>query len=179
VDGFEHRVGASANKPTEQTCYSPKKKQHSFTTLIYTAVDGRICHVSESYAGSTSDSTIAGFGQHNLSKFLEQGEWILGDSGFKGLQHLGIITPFENKENSLQIDDWNWHCKKYRITVENSIAQIRKWKIMKHDYPTNLLKLTDSLITHEILVRLVAGLVNNYSAPCRQESFFEDIIIKK
>jgi hypothetical protein len=41
VDGFEHRVGASANKSVEQTTYSPKKKQHSFNTLIYTLLTAK------------------------------------------------------------------------------------------------------------------------------------------
>jgi hypothetical protein len=49
VDGFEHRISTSTDKVLEKLSFSVKKKQHSFTQLIYTSMDGRICHISSTY----------------------------------------------------------------------------------------------------------------------------------
>jgi hypothetical protein len=173
VDGWEHSVGASSNPDIEKACYSAKKKQHSFTQLIYVSPDGKICYVSRSFVGSTSDSTMASMQQNDLTGYLQKNHFILGDKGFIGLEEsCGIISAFPN-EDTFKIRVWNRAVKKWRIVVENVVHELRIFKILKHEYETNLLNIPESLHKHSIIVHTCAGLVNLYFTAKRSEDFFE------
>jgi hypothetical protein len=178
VDGFEHRVSASSNKTIEKFCYSVKKKQHSFTQLIFTTFDGRICWISSSYAGSTSDSTIVSGKENHLMEYLKPNEFILGDSGFAGLEHLKILSSMVN-ETSYEICLWNWMVKKYRIVVENAIAEIKNWKLMKNEYQMNPFNLDKELKIHNYILSIVCGLVNMYTDKRRHSKFFDRVCTLK
>ncbi len=74
VDGFEHKIATPSDKGLESVTYSAKKKQHSFTQLVYCTVDGKICHVSSSFPGSCNDSFIAQTVSNNFKSKLGDGE---------------------------------------------------------------------------------------------------------
>ena len=65
-------------------------------------------------------------------------------------------------------EKFNRNFKHYRCVVENSIAQIRKWKICSHKFYSKVLDLTKALKEHHFIVEIVAGLVNKYSMPLRR-----------
>jgi hypothetical protein len=174
VDGWEHRIGASSNTAIEKVCYSVKKKQHSFTQLIYVSPDGYICYVTRSFTGSTSDSTIAAMKQNDLTKYMQKNHFILGDKGFVGLESYGIVSAFPN-EDTFKMRIWNKTVKKWRIVVENSVRELRIFKILKHEYQTKLLTLQKSLDAHSLIVYICAALVNLYFGPRRSEDFFEEV----
>jgi hypothetical protein len=173
-------LNTPSDKGLESVTYSAKKKQHSFTQLVYCTVNGKICHVSSSFPGSCNDSFIAQTVTNNfLFHKLKDNEWILGDKGFQGLQKIGIVSAIPDND-VLLLKVWNWMVKKYRIVVENVIAELKRWKILHNDWQSGgkLTSIYQGLKYHTMIVKIVAGLVNMYSPPRRNEEFFESVRVE-
>ena len=79
VDGFEREVGVSTNNIVKSKCYSTKKKQHLFNTLVVVSPSGYIRYISHVYGGVRTDNEITAQEIENMGNFLVNEETMIGD----------------------------------------------------------------------------------------------------
>lgn len=162
---MEHEINCSSDEYIKKVTFSGKKKYHTFTKLIAVTKEGYIWFVSKSFPGSNNDINLCNFPSNKIFKSLSEDEKIAGDDGFKGLEHFSIYTQIDAQTNEEEKFDKNF--KHYRIVVENSIAQLRKWKIASHKFYSKMSDLSKALEEHHFIIEIVAGLVNKYIMPIR------------
>lgn len=169
VDGMEHEVYSCSTRLVRDTVYSGKKSFPSFTQLIGVNQEGCIWFISGSYPGSNIDINLSQYYENRICDVLEKDEMIAADQGFRGLEDLKIFTHIAKAKTTAE-KEFNKHFKHYRSVVENSIAQIRMWKICSYRFYTKLEpNLSKALLEHTFIVEIVAGLVNRFVMPIRDK----------
>lgn len=146
VDGTEIRISRPATEPHQKKHYSVKKKQHSLNVLVIVLLNGEIIYLSPIDAGSC-DQTI--WNHENLRKLYENKPYgILGDGGFtfnRKNDSIEIVSEKPKKRPkktrsqpgaNLSVSDKakNTTISKYRVVVENTIGQLKRWKILSGRY---------------------------------------------
>jgi hypothetical protein len=169
IDGTEQKLMESITPGVKNTTYSGKKHQHSFTKLIAVLPNGRIAFISESYVGSLTDNNLVIFPENNLLAKLEDNEYIIGDQGFQGLFEYGVIS-YSTFKNGL----YNKEFLKIRSVVENSISQIKNWRVCKDIFRKNFEDLEECRIFHERVWKIVSALCNLFHKPLRTIEDNED-----
>jgi hypothetical protein len=162
VDGVEQPMYAPRNRQLSKVTFSSKKKMHTLTKLIGIAPNGKIWYLSPSYYGSISDSNLASMPENRISDNLESNEYIMADLGFKGLNVYGIITHQETKSQIYQR-----RFKSMRVTVENSIREVKRWKICKLIFKARIGKMRsiEFLHYHHKIWMVCSGLANMFQLP--------------
>jgi hypothetical protein len=126
IDGAEQRVQSSDDKLLQNINFSGKKHLHTFTKLLAVdPIEGKVRFMSGSYPGSVNDLNLVQMPENSLKHALKQDEYILGDAGFKGMQHERIIA-YTSKEMDGVVDK---DFKRIRVIVENGIRSVRRWRI--------------------------------------------------
>lgn len=166
---MEQEINSCANNEIRNATFSGKKSYPTFTKLIGVSKEGTIWFISRSCSGSNNDINLANFAENNLKSLLSAEEKIAADQGFKGLDQLSTLTHIQHP-NSREEEIFNREFKRYRVVVEISINQIRKWKICYHKFHSKLLNLEYALQEHHFIVEIVAGLVNKFVMPIRKYS---------
>jgi hypothetical protein len=167
IDGMEHAIYQSSDTLLKGTTFSGKKGYHTFTKLVGVNKEGKIWFLSKSFPGGISDSNLSQFEENQIYKQLEKEEKIAADLGFQGLEHLSILTNLSGKKTAEQ-KRFNRVFKHYRSVVENSITQIRNWKICSNKFDGKIKHLRQAREKHDFITRIVAKLVNKFVMPIRK-----------
>jgi hypothetical protein len=111
-------------------------------------LNGRIYFVGKSFGGSLSDKNLYDLPDNWIHQKLESFETIIADKGFRGtnlffnfhfsnlffligceVYHSFLLPKKKEGEYNLSIDIYNRDFKAIRCIIENSIGEIKKWKI--------------------------------------------------
>lgn len=165
VDGTEQQVAVPESKLIEQAVYSGKKKKHTFTRLLGVSPLGHIYFLSPSHPGSLNDLNL--YDNYKLHQKLEKHEWVAADKGFRGCHNdHPFVLPFlqsPTAELSPKQDEFNRDFAKIRITVENTIALIKKWKICAQVFRCKFQNLDEALCNNGMYWKVCAALVNRFN----------------
>ena len=129
MDGTEQKIHSSRNIYHEGNFFSTKKGQHSITLLLIISPSGKILYISPCYYGSIVDNELVRRTRQDWQHAFRR-EGGAGDSGFRGLQDLGInlYTPLADHKSPLYSV-----FSHYRIKVENVIAQLKIFECLHQE----------------------------------------------
>ncbi len=135
LDVMEVTVQRPHGSEPQNAHYSGKKKAHTRKVGIVVNEQGRIRGVTNSRPGRTHDLTV--FRQSGILASVPEDTCMLGDKAFQGLQNdfpqHSVATPFKpgKKTPLTEAERWaNRDLSRQRIMVENSIAELRHFKIL-------------------------------------------------
>lgn len=158
IDGAEQPVTGSENILLDTKFYSVKKGKHTINTILVVSITKKkILYISPSFPGSINDNEITKKTKTNWFDFLNIMENGMGDSGFDGLSNEGIriSTPPNSKNYELYS-----LFSKYRVIVENRIADCKDWRICKDQLRLKITNSEEILIEHHKYWTIVAAFVN-------------------
>lgn len=89
----------------------------------------------------------------------------MADRGFKGLEHLQIYAMLDG--NSKEIIEFNKQFMHYRSVVENVIAQLKKYKILKEELQLKVSDFEETKTKHHKISVVVSGILNRFVLPLR------------
>lgn len=138
--------------------YSVKQGTHTLKTQLTVTPEGQIVHLSATASGRTHDMKVL---RHSrLMARLPRHVRIWGDRGYTGLAKVypdreTIVPTKRPKKGELSDDDreLNRLISKVRITVENAINRIKKFRACKEFFRNHPVR-------HGVIWGCVAGLVN-------------------
>jgi hypothetical protein len=154
VDSFEQRV---QRPPNDDSHYSGKKKQHTLKSQLTVDSDtGRIVHVSDSVPGPTADIKL--LEASGLLERLPDEVGVGGDLAYLKLAKLRQhgFSPRRKprgKARPPQDVDYNRAFSQFRIVVEQTIGQVRRFQSVTATDRNHRRQ-------HAARVAAVAGLVN-------------------
>jgi hypothetical protein len=135
VDGSEWRISRPTKK--EEEFYSPKKKQHSLNVLFIVWLNGVIFYKSPVSKGAQDQRD---WNKYSLrEKFIDKPYGVIGDGGFyfnrkKDRKTIISAKPFKAQNGKKLTPDekkYNKQLSQYRVVVENSIGQLKKWAVFR------------------------------------------------
>ena len=149
----------AVGRPKDQKKYfSAKKGTHTLKTQVAVTPDGLIVHLSAPVGGRTHDMKV--LKQSRLLPRLPRGSRVWGDRGYTGLDklcpnHEVIVPRMRPRGGALSAEDreLNRQISKVRITVENVICTLKKFRICREFYRNDTGR-------HGVFWGCVAGLVN-------------------
>jgi hypothetical protein len=157
VDGTEIRINRPSDPHLQRAVYSVKKKQHSISILLICILDGILLYVSDPLIGANDQ-------QHwNELELLVIGFTFNHRVGQKHGNEIPILgyTPYKKPKGgklSKEQKEFNRHLSSLRVVVENVIAQIKKWRILKGSF-RHFSLLHGNQIEFSLVVRVVTKLV--------------------
>jgi DDE superfamily endonuclease/Helix-turn-helix of DDE superfamily endonuclease len=135
LDVMEVTVQRPQGGEQQKAHYSGKKKAHTRKVGILVNEQGRIRGVTDSRPGRIHDLTV--FRQSGILGGVPEDTCMIGDKAFQGLQNdwpnHSVGTPFKpgKKTPLTEAECWaNRDLSRQRIMVENSIAELRHFKIL-------------------------------------------------
>lgn len=142
LDGTEPQIPRPADPAKESSTYSAKKKQHSRNVLILVWIlTGLIIWVSATFRGAHDQRD---FNRTDLrDRFIGKDYGLLADAGFtlnRVTDRVKIkgLTPRKKEKGQLRHDRadiiYNKMISQYRVIVENSIGQLKAWRVLKGVY---------------------------------------------
>jgi len=159
LDGFEQEVGNPKNATDNIKLFSGKKGKHTVNTLLFVAASAqskRILFFSNTVGGSMNDPALTISSTKDwISKVVEQ-ERGLGDSIFENLGELPIDRIPE--KNSPCYSEF---CGA-RFIVENVIAELRDWKVLKYPIRSSLRNPKALMEHYNKQCYIVGALVNDF-----------------
>lgn len=155
VDATEQPTQRPQDPDEQKNHYSGKKKRHTLKTQIVVGPDGEIMDHSETVPGAKHDKKL--YDESEVSGRLDDDEAMMGDSGFQGIQkdHLAVLPDKKPKGGELT-DEQKAHNRRishYRIVVENTICQLKTFRVLAHLY-------RHARESHSAVFAIVAALVN-------------------
>src|SRR5262249_13437285 len=138
---------------TQREHYSGKKKKHTLQWQIVVLPNGFIIGLYGAFVGKENDKGM--YNSTNLrEKFLNKPYAIGADGGYPGLKEVkkqrkppnlprpppvvlvNAYIPYKKKKQStepltVQQREWNREFSSLRVVVENTIAQIKEWKVVR------------------------------------------------
>ena len=145
-------------------CWSNYKHHHTVKYLIGITPNGTVSYLSDYYGGRTTDVFIvrdSGF----LQK-LQPRDQVMSDRGFKIHDMLAFyqctlaIRP--SKHTNIQMTTTNIQktsrIENVRIYVEQAIARMKTFRIIKHELPISLLSVVDNIV-------LLCAITTNFMEP--------------
>ena len=158
VDATEQAVQRSRDDETQRQHYSGKKKRHTCKTQLIVNQYGEIRHLTSSTPGSIHD--IKHFRLSGAGEQIPKEITVGGDAGYDGLghdlPHHSVITSFKARRNHPLNQEQkllNQEFSRLRIIVENTICQLKHFKVLAHQFRPAL-KLYDDAF------RAVVAIVN-------------------
>lgn len=128
IDATERKVQRDTYNQKEY--YSGKKKTHTIKNLVIIAVTGIVIFASKTIKGSVHDKKIADdeIGLCSLN--------LMGDLGFYGLDKIweNLFLPYKkpkNEELTSNQKKFNQGLSKERVKIENTFAEIKRFRILK------------------------------------------------
>jgi hypothetical protein len=137
VDGSEIRISRPSKEPFQRQVWSGKKKQHSLNVMFVTWLNGEIIYFSPARIGAHDQSHWNEL--HLRDRFVRKNFGICGDGGFTfnrktdTVQIKGYKPHAAPKGGKLTEEQkkYNKHLSQMRVVVENSIARVKQWKVLK------------------------------------------------
>lgn len=126
--------GSDAQRPY----FSGKKKMHTMKfQIVIQPINGRIMHIFGPKSGAIHDITL--FDMSGVSSLLLRREYILGDSGYQGLEARNVrcLVPRKKprgKERPQQDRIYNSALGRHRVLVENIFARLKNWRIIENKW---------------------------------------------
>lgn len=170
VDGTEIRIPRPKDPIAQKASYSVKKKQHSVTLLLMCTPDGKLIHCSEVLIGANDQAHWNNLNYRQLFEGKCYG--VAGDSGFTfnhkwpkpGTNEIPIIgfTPYKKpKGGNLTSEQrrYNRILSSIRVVVENVIAQLKRWRIIKGVY-RHFSMTSNNQIDFNLVIRVLVKLVS-------------------
>jgi hypothetical protein len=127
VDTFPIKVQRPKDKDLRRATYSGKYKYHCFK--VQTAVDhgGRPVYISGPHIGVRADVTL----WKSHGPVMGDGDFVLGDKAYVGCSD--VIAPYKksgSRELSQEKKDVNTVLSWFRVTIEHTFADIKKFNIL-------------------------------------------------
>jgi hypothetical protein len=139
VDATEQAVQRSSDDETQRQHYSGKKKRHTRKTQLIVNEHGEIRHLSRSTPGSLHD--LKHFRGSGAGEQFPKDVTVGGDAGYDGLGHdlpeHSVITSFKARRNHPLTEEQkllNQEFSRLRIIVENTICQLKHFKVLAHQF---------------------------------------------
>jgi hypothetical protein len=136
VDATEQPTQRPQDAERQKQYYSGKKKRHTLKTQMVVGPDGEIMDVSETVPGSQHDKKL--YDESGVGDQLDEDEAMMGDSGFQGIQkdHKAVLPDKKPKGGELTDAQKkrNHRISQKRIVVENTIAQVKTFRVLYHVY---------------------------------------------
>lgn len=159
ADATEQKVPRPQDKRSRKPYHSGKKRGFTVKTQIATNQKGFILHVSPTVGGRMHDYKL--FQKSGLPQVIPKDIRLFGDSGYQGIQKdypdIVAVLPFKRhrgkKELTRSEKIFNKKQRRIRITVENTIARLKKYQILNQTY-------RHSLHNYNSVFRLVSNVVN-------------------
>lgn len=155
VDATEQPTQRPKDNETQKRYYSGKKKRHTLKTQIVVAPDGELMAVSQTVPGSQHDKSL--YDESGVSGKLDDDEAMMGDSGFQGIQqgHRAVLPHKKPKGGELTQEQksYNRRISQVRVVVENTIAQIKIFRVTAEIY-------RHARKDHNDIFQIVTALVN-------------------
>lgn len=151
IDATEQPIERPKRRQTQY--YSGKKKRHTVKTEIRVTPKGRIVGVSKSSPGSVHDFTI-----YKKGTPVHRDSRVFVDSGYQGMDKLHQATelPYKkpkNRELDREEKEYNAGLSRFRVKVENVLAQIKSFRIIGDRYRNKRKR-------YSLKFNIVAGIVN-------------------
>jgi hypothetical protein len=139
VDATEQAVRRSSDDETQRQHYSGKKKRHTRKTQLMVNEYGQIRQLSRSTPGSIHD--LKHFRLSGAAGQIPKQTTVGGDAGYDGLgndllEH-SVITSFKARRNHPLTEEQkllNQEFSRLRIIVENTICQLKHFKVLAHQF---------------------------------------------
>jgi IS5 family transposase len=139
VDATEQSVQRSSDDDTQRQHYSGKKKRHTRKTQLIVNEYGEIRHLTASTPGSIHD--IKHFRLSGAGELIPKETTVGGDAGYDGLGNdlpdHSVITSFKARRNHPLNQEQkllNQEFSRVRIIVENTICQLKHFKVLAHQF---------------------------------------------
>jgi hypothetical protein len=158
VDATEQAVQRSSDNETQRQHYSGKKKRHTRKTQLIVNEHGQIRHLSRSTPGSLHD--LNHFRGSGAGEQIPKQTTVGGDAGYDGLgndlpEH-SVMTSFKARRNHPLTQEQkllNQEFSRVRIIVENTICQLKHFKVLAHQFRHSVAQYDDAF-------RAVVAIVN-------------------
>jgi hypothetical protein len=163
IDGVEQPKRKPKNKEKRKSDYSGKKKRHTRKQLITSTPTGIIVDQSPSVGGRTHDFQL--FKEDHavrgvLDKLKPYRSSLYGDSGFQGMQGMGLPVEVRLVERGRRNHPLKREQKKLnslrsstRVKIEHTISRRKKYRIAGEEYRNR-----DE--DYDQTMAIIAGLVN-------------------
>jgi hypothetical protein len=140
ADATEQSILRPKHKGTRKRFHSGKQHDFTMKTQIATTRKGYVVHVSDSVGGRKHDYRL--FKESALPHIVPDDSDLYVDGGYQGIQkdypELSTKVPFKRKQGSGVISHaqkiFNKKQRRVRIRVENTLAQLKKFKVLNHTY---------------------------------------------
>ena len=155
VDATEQPTQRPKDAEAQKDHYSGKKRRHTLKTQVVVAPDGEIMGHSATVPGAKHDKKL--YDESGVNERLNDDEAMMGDSGFQGIQkdHRAVLPDKKPKGGALTDAQKarNRRLSHYRIVVENTICQLKTFRVLAHVY-------RHARESHSDVFAIVAVLVN-------------------
>jgi hypothetical protein len=155
VDATEQPTQRPKDAEAQKDHYSGKKRRHTLKTQVVVAPDGEIMGHSATVPGAKHDKQL--YDESGVNERLNDDEAVMGDSGFQGIQkdHRAVLPDKKPKGGALTDAQKarNRRLSHYRIVVENTICQLKTFRVLAHVY-------RHARTSHSNVFAIVAVLVN-------------------
>jgi DDE superfamily endonuclease len=163
IDGVEQPKRKPKDKQKRKDDYSGKKKRHTRKQLLTSTPNGIIIDQSPSVGGRTHDFQAFKDDHHQrgfIKEFQEIRATLYGDSGFQGMQKMGLPAEVRLQERGRRNHPLTRDQKKInalrsslRVRVEHTISRRKKYRIASEEYRNR-----DG--DYDQAMNIVGGLVN-------------------
>jgi len=143
IDATEQPIERPADNAKQKAHYSGKKKRHTRKTQIIVNEHGEIRDVSSSTPGSVHDLEL--FRQSGSSKIIPREVTAGGDAGYQGLHdelpNHSVFVPHKATRHHPLTEDQklaNRELSGIRIVVENTLAELKHFKVLADRFRHNL-----------------------------------------
>jgi hypothetical protein len=155
VDATEQPTQRPKDPEVQQDHYSGKKRRHTLKTQVVVGPDGEIMGHSATVPGAKHDKKL--YDESGVNERLNEDEAMMGDSGFQGIQkdHRAVLPAKKPKGGELTDTQKarNRRISHYRVVVENTICQLKTFRVLAHVY-------RHARTSHSDVFAIVAVLVN-------------------
>lgn len=143
IDATEQPIERPADSAKQKAHYSGKKKRHTRKTQIIVNEHGDIREVSSSTPGSVHDLEL--FRQSGSSESIPKEVTAGADAGYQGLHdelpNHSVFVPHKATRNHPLLADQklaNQELSSLRIVVENTLAELKHFKVLADRFRHNL-----------------------------------------
>lgn len=158
IDATEQPIERPSDNAQQKAHYSGKKKRHTRKTQIIVNEQGEIRSVSASAPGSDHDLEL--FRQSGATQQIPEDVTAGGEAGYQGLHdelpNHSVFVPHKAMRNHPLSEDQklvNRELSSIRIVVENTLAELKHFKVLADRY-------RHSLDSYDDTFRSVVALVN-------------------
>ncbi|XP_046589297.1 uncharacterized protein LOC124293242 isoform X2 [Neodiprion lecontei] len=171
LDCTEIFIQRPKNLCCQQASYSRYKSTYTIKFMTGVTPGGIISFISEMYGGRVSDDAI--FEQSKILNYLEKGEAIMVDKGFrvdklcKEKDIKLIRPPFKKEQLQFTREESRLNAKiaRARVHVERSNQRLKVFKVLGSRMPIGLVKKGKEILT-------IIGAVVNLSSPILKDDKF-------